>query len=109
MCQMIVHRQRTQILSMRALMLAREQEQVTITHPTLRSQPFLNNQLSVRPYSWKFCKDNKIFITEQAADQNPDYEPSSIYDTMYEENQEGDNQDNTYDSMYEDNWGQSFI
>ena len=33
----------TQILSMRELMQAREQEQVTTTHPTLRSQPFLNN------------------------------------------------------------------
>ena len=57
----------------------------------------------MRPYSWKFCKDKNIFITEQAADQNPDYEPSSIYDSMGEDNQATDCHDNTYDNMYEDN------
>ena len=53
-------------------------------------------------FSWKFCKDKKIFITEQAADQNPDYEPCSIYDSMGEDNQATDSHDNTYDIMYED-------
>ena len=99
---MIDNRQGTQILSMRELMQAREQEQVATTQTTLRSQPFLNNQLSIRPYSWKFCKDKKTFITEQAADQNPDNEPSSIYDSMHEDNQATDSHDNTYDHMYED-------
>ena len=42
-----------------------------------------------------------IFITGQAADQNPDYEPSSIYDGMYEDNQATDSHDDTYDHMYE--------
>ena len=45
--QIIDYRQGTQILSMRALMRAREQEQVTTTLATLRSQPFLNNQFSI--------------------------------------------------------------
>ena len=88
-------------------MQAREQDQVTTTHPTLRPPPFLNNQLSVRPYSWNFCKDKKIFITEQVTDENPDYEPSSIYDSMHENNQATDGYDNTYDNMYEDDWGDS--
>ena len=39
---------------------------------------------------------NIYYWSQQANDQNPDYEPSSIYDGMYE-----DNHDNTYDHMYE--------
>ena len=82
MWQMIDNRQGTQILNMRALMLAREQEQVTTTQTTIRSQQ------SAIFCSWKFCKDKKSYITEreQATDRNPDYEPSSIYDSMYEDN-----------------------
>ena len=54
--------------------------------------------------SWliKMCKDKKIFITEQATDENPGNAPSSIYDSMYEVNQATDSHDNTYDHMYED-------
>ena len=31
-------------------------------------------------------KDTKLSSIDQATDQNPDYEPSSIYDSMYEDN-----------------------
>ena len=51
----------------------------------------------------KILLRQKLVITEQAADQNPDYEPSSIYDSMGEDNQATDCHDNTYDNMYEDN------
>ena len=50
----------------------------------------------------KILLRQKLVITEQAADQNPDYEPSSIYDSMGEDNQATDSHDNTYDIMYED-------
>ena len=43
----------------------------------------------------------KIIHYEQATDRNPDYEPSSIYDGMYEDNQATDSHDDTYDHMYE--------
>ena len=44
---------------------------------------------------------NIYYWSEQAADQNPDYESSSIYDGMYEDNQATDSHDDTYDHMYE--------
>ena len=86
MWRIIDNRQRTQILSMRALVLAREQEQVTTTQTTLRSTKCLKIKYSLTPYSWKYCKAKISFIAEQATDKNPDYEPSSIYDSIYEDN-----------------------
>jgi len=38
----------------------------------------------------------------RAIDQNPNYEPSTIYDSMNDDNQEEKTYDNTYDDMYED-------
>ena len=77
--RIIYNRQRTQILSMRAML------QVTTILPTLRSSklPLLKNPLF---HLTIFYKDTKLSSIDQATDQNPDYEPSSIYDSMYEDN-----------------------
>ena len=80
MWRIIDNRQGTQIQSMRALL------QVTTTLPTLRLSklPLLEN-----PFFFHltiFYKDTKSSSIDQATDQNPDYEPSSIYDSMYEDN-----------------------
>ena len=49
-------------------------------------------------------KETKLISIDQATDHNPEYEPSSIYDGMDNENQEDTKaHDNTYDNMYEDN------
>ena len=82
---MIDNRQGTQILSMRAML------QVATTLPTLRSSklPLLKNPFFS---SHHFLYRHKI-IKYQATDQNPNYEPSSIYDSMYEENQASDAHD----------------
>ena len=77
--------------------------QVKTTLPTLRSNKlpkirFFHFHLTI------FYKYTKLSRIDQATDQNPDYEPSSIYDSMYEDNQEDTKaHDNTYDTMNEDN------
>ena len=49
-------------------------------------------------------QDTKLISIDQATDHNPEYEPSSIYDSMDNENKENTKaHDNTYDNMYEDN------
>ena len=69
-----------------------------------------NTQVSAIPKQSIVCKTifvkilwrQNIFITDQATAQNLDCEPSSIYDSMNEDNQATESNDNTYDHMYED-------
>ena len=91
------NRQGTQILSMRAML------QVITTLPTLRSSKCHYSEIHFFHLTI-FYKGTKLSNIDQATDHNPEYEPSTIYDSMDNENKEDTKaQDNTYDNMYEDN------
>ena len=64
-------------------MLAREQEQATNTQATLRSQQSASSRKSI---SYNTIYNKISFIAEQATNQNLDYEPTSIQESIQEDN-----------------------